>query len=426
MTVTLNPLVASRLEGPPDAYAGVWAAEDLELLTQGIAGHDWVDAGLGGLGAGLDALGFGADPLGTLAQYGVAWLIEHVRPLTEALDALAGDPGEVAAQARTWHAVSGALAAGSAGLDRAARWDVPAWTGPAAGAYRQRAGRDTARARALGAGAGLLSAATEGAGLVVASVRALVRDAIAACVARLITYALEELSTFGLGTPLVIAQVSVLVAKWAARIAEWLRALLRSLARLSARVSSAADQLARLAERAADQLSSAAGRAAAGAGRRRNADPVTGADEVALQHYTGFGYRALNRCLRSPDGCSGVMATRAGEVSAALAKLDPQPGITFRGTTLSGAELDLYQPGTVVREAAFTSSSRTMSVAGQYFGGNTLLVVHGRTGRNVAPYSAYPHEHEVLYDKGTRFRVLDRVRDDGADAWIITLEEDLT
>ncbi len=413
MTVTLNPLVASRVEGPPDAYAGVWAAEDLELLRQGIAGQDWVDAGLGGLGAGLDAVGFGADPLGTLAQYGVAWLIEHVRPLTEALDALTGDPGEVAAQARTWHAASAALAAGSAALDRAARWDVAAWTGPAAGAYRQWAGRDVARVHALGSGAGLLSAATEAAGTVVASVRALVRDAIAACVARLITYALTELSTFGLGTPLVVAQVTVLVAKWAARIAEWLRALLRSVARLSALVARAAGRLATLADRAA-----------AGTVRRRIADPVSGADEAALQHYTGFGYRALNRCLRRSQGCSGVLAARADEVSAALAKLDPQPGITFRGTTLSGAALDVYQPGTVVREAAFTSSSRTMSVAGHFFGGNTLLVVHGRTGRNVAPYSAYPHEHEVLYDKGTRFRVLDRVWDEGADAWIITLEED--
>jgi hypothetical protein len=338
----------------------------------------------------------------------VAWLIEHVRPLTQALDALAGDPGEVAAQARTWRSVSASLTGDAADLVRAAGGDVPGWAGAAAETYRQWAGAGADRVRALGDGAGVLAAATEGAGLIVATVRALVRDAIAACVARLITYALEELSTFGLGTPMVIAQVSLLVAKWAARISEWLRALLRSVARLSALTARAADLLAtRL-----------------GPPRHGRVEPMTWDDHAALRHYTGSGYGAVNRCLRAPAGCTGTLASRADEVSAALAKLDPQPGITFRGTTLSNAAVAVYEPGQVVGEPAFTSTSRALSVAGDAFGGNTLLVIHGRTGRNVESYSLFPNESEVLYDKGTRFRVLDRVLDGASGKWIITLEED--
>jgi hypothetical protein len=30
--------------------------------------------------------------IGTIASYGVSWLIEHVQPLKEALDWFAGDP----------------------------------------------------------------------------------------------------------------------------------------------------------------------------------------------------------------------------------------------------------------------------------------------------------------------------------------------
>lgn len=416
MTVTVNPLVASRLEGPPDASAGVWAAEDLELLMQGVAGHDWVDAGLGGVATGLDALGFATDPLGTLLQYGVAWLIEHVHPLTEALDALAGDPGEVAAHAQTWRLVSASLTGDSGDLDRSARQDVAAWTGAAADAYRQWALDDAARVRALGAGAGVLAAATEGAGLVVATVRAMVRDAIAACAARLITYAIEELATAGLGTPLVIAQVSALVAKWAARIAQWLRALLGSIARLSALTAHAAELIGTAAERTAARLAPPV--------RRPRPEGLTDADETALRQYTGIGYRAINRCLRSPAGCTGSLATQADAVSAALAKLEPRPGITFRGASLTAMDVARYELGQVVSEAAFTSTSRAMSVAGDGFGGNTLVVVHGRTGRNVEHYSHYPHESEILFDKGTRFRVLDRVLDGGSDKWIITLVED--
>jgi hypothetical protein len=43
----------------------------------------------------LDALAFVSDPIGSLLQCGVAWIIDHVKPLSEALDWLAGDPGEM-------------------------------------------------------------------------------------------------------------------------------------------------------------------------------------------------------------------------------------------------------------------------------------------------------------------------------------------
>jgi hypothetical protein len=34
--VTVNPLVAGRLDQPPDAWSGVWIAEDIELIGQGV------------------------------------------------------------------------------------------------------------------------------------------------------------------------------------------------------------------------------------------------------------------------------------------------------------------------------------------------------------------------------------------------------
>lgn len=103
MTINpVNPLVASRLEGPKDNLAGVWLAEDLDLIAQGIWNGSWIDGTLGVVGAGLDTLALVTDPVGTLLQYGISWLIEHVKPLSEALDWLAGDPAEIAAHAHTW------------------------------------------------------------------------------------------------------------------------------------------------------------------------------------------------------------------------------------------------------------------------------------------------------------------------------------
>jgi hypothetical protein len=78
-----------------------------------------------------------------------------------------------------------------------------------------------------------MAAVTEGAGFLIAAVRVLVRDAIATVVSRLIVYAAEEVASLGLATPLLIEQVTTLVASWAAKIARWLRSLLDSLQRLA-------------------------------------------------------------------------------------------------------------------------------------------------------------------------------------------------
>ncbi|MDG4757445.1 hypothetical protein [Micromonospora sp. WMMD710] len=96
-----NPLIATASGPSPSAWAGIWICEDIELITQGIRNGSWIDGSLGVVSAGLDALALVSDPVGALLQYGIAWLIEHVKPLSEALDWLAGNPAEITAHAQT-------------------------------------------------------------------------------------------------------------------------------------------------------------------------------------------------------------------------------------------------------------------------------------------------------------------------------------
>jgi hypothetical protein len=230
--VTANPLVAAGVEGPPDAWAGVWIAEDIDLISQGLRTGNWIDTSLGVAGAGLDALAFVSDPAGALLQYGVAWIIEHVKPLSEALDWLAGDPAQIAAHARTWRNVAASLHGSAAEAARAVDRDLVGWGGSAGPAYRGRATEQHAAIDGLARAAEAMATITEGAGALIAAVRILVRDAIATCVSRLIVYAAEVVASLGVATPLVVEQVATLVASWAARIARWLKALLASLRRL--------------------------------------------------------------------------------------------------------------------------------------------------------------------------------------------------
>ncbi|MEV4543964.1 WXG100 family type VII secretion target [Micromonospora echinaurantiaca] len=226
-----NPLVAAPAD-TTSPWTGVWIAEDIELIGRGIRDGSWIDGSLGVVGAGLDALALVSDPVGSLLQYGIAWIIEHVRPLTEALDWLAGDPAQIAAHAQTWRNVAGALRTEAEALARAARLDLAEWSGAAATGYRSWAAEQQGALVGLGRAADTMAALTEGAGCLIAGVRLMVRDAIALCVSRLIVYAAEEALSFGLATPLVVEQVVTTVAAFAAKIARWLRGLLASLRRL--------------------------------------------------------------------------------------------------------------------------------------------------------------------------------------------------
>jgi uncharacterized protein YukE len=227
-----NALLAPAVEGPVSSWAGLSLAEDVEQTRAGISSGSWVDGSIGGVSAGLDLLGFVTDPVGTLLQYGVAWLIEHVKPLSESLDWLAGDPAEISAQAQTWHNTAAALSSEADELIRSVHWDTSEWLGEAGDAYRDWSTNQRHALTALSAAAGTMATAVELAGELIAGVRQMVRDAIATVVSRLITYAIEELATLGLATPLAVVQVSSLCATWSSRIAHWLRGLISSIHRL--------------------------------------------------------------------------------------------------------------------------------------------------------------------------------------------------
>jgi uncharacterized protein YukE len=225
-------LVAQAGHEPPSSWAGVWIAEDVESIARGVADHSWIEGTLGLVGAGLDGLAIVSDPVGALLQYGIAWLIEHVKPLSEALDWLAGDPAAIAAQAQTWRNIAESLRADADDVARQVSWDLTDWQGAAANAYRSWADQRDKTLQTLARASDVMVLITEGAGVLIGTVRMMVRDAVATVVSRLIVYAGELAATVGLATPLVVEQVTTLCASWAARISRWLKDLIASLRNL--------------------------------------------------------------------------------------------------------------------------------------------------------------------------------------------------
>jgi uncharacterized protein YukE len=238
--VTDNPLVASA-HSSTTWYTGLGLAEDAAQISNGIKDDSWVDGTLGGVGGTLDVLGLAIDPLGSLVAWGVSWLMEHVRPLQEALDWLAGQPDEIAAHAATWRNVAAATSATQQSFADSVRSQTAGWSGASGDAYRSHAAQQLDALGGIAKASEAISYAVEGAGLLVGLVRSIVRDLIAQFVAtlaaRLPQWLAEEGLTLGLATPLVIGQVSALVAKWVNRIQGFIRSLLTSLRQLSGKLN---------------------------------------------------------------------------------------------------------------------------------------------------------------------------------------------
>jgi uncharacterized protein YukE len=142
--------------------------------------------GLGLAGAGMEALGLITDPIGTLLSYAVSWLMEHVKPLSDALDWLAGDPDTIASYAATWKNVSAAIGTATQRFTNEVSNGTADWTGASADAYRNNAKAEAEHLAGAAKAAGTIGTVVEVVGVLVGVVREIVRDLISECVATLI------------------------------------------------------------------------------------------------------------------------------------------------------------------------------------------------------------------------------------------------
>ncbi|AHH21053.1 putative Rhs protein [Nocardia nova SH22a] len=224
MAAADNPLIAQR-ESSTEWYTGIGVAESVADVHDAISSGSWVDGGLSVVDAGTEVVSMVVDPIGTLASYGVGWLMEHVQPLQDALDWIAGDPDAVTAYAKTWENVSTHINQVADQHNKHVTTDVADWTGSAGDAYRAHATETNTLLTAASNAASTASTAIAMAGGVVSFVRQTVRDLIAQAVGRLAAWAAEEVCTLGVATPLVAAQAGTFVAKVLSTIAKLFRRL---------------------------------------------------------------------------------------------------------------------------------------------------------------------------------------------------------
>ncbi|OZM73732.1 type IV secretion protein Rhs [Amycolatopsis antarctica] len=245
-----NPLVAQE-QSRTTAVTGIGIAESSVDLANGVADGSWVEAGLGAVGVGLEVLSMVIDPIGTLASYGVSWLIEHVEPLKEALDWFAGDPPVIQSFSETWANVAAEVGAVAQEYGTESRNGTAGWLGAGGDAYRQHAAE---QADALAGASSLADGISVGVmvmGEVVAAVRELVRDLVAELVGKLITWALEAAATLGFATPVIAAQATAAISKAISKVSELVQKLVKTISNVSPRIGKIIDKLGEIIEKLA-------------------------------------------------------------------------------------------------------------------------------------------------------------------------------
>uniref|UniRef100_UPI0005242E6B PPE domain-containing protein n=1 Tax=Saccharothrix syringae TaxID=103733 RepID=UPI0005242E6B len=170
---------------------GISIAESAMDTYNGIKDGNWIQAGLGMVGLAADAAAMAIDPFGTLLSSAAAFLMEHVQPLKDMLDKLAGDPPVIESYSTTWGKVSEELGKVAQEYAEAVKSGTQGWTGPAAEAYLANSKQHSDALSGAASAAGTVGTVVGMMGMVVGFVREVVRDLIADLVGKLIAWVLE-------------------------------------------------------------------------------------------------------------------------------------------------------------------------------------------------------------------------------------------
>lgn len=182
------------------------------------------------LGALLDAVGAVMSPLDALGEAGFGWLIEHIGFLHEALDALAGDPVQISAQAQTWHNVAEQLGAVATSY-RSGKPDrgQTGWDGEALAAYNSAVDDYTDRLTEVGRAATDFGNLILVNGAAVGTVRSLIRDLIAWFAWEAIKWIISVLATGAVLLINAVLGITLDATRLGTRIADRISALLTDL-----------------------------------------------------------------------------------------------------------------------------------------------------------------------------------------------------
>lgn len=175
-----------------------------DLAAAGSEDFSATTLAIDGVVAGLDVLAFAANPFKEIIMAGLSWAIEHFEFLNEPLEMLTGSPSEISALSQTWANISQELANAAASFSDSVA-EVDDWEGEAANAYRNVNAAFSSMINDAASAARATSNGIAGAGIVVATVRAIVIEIICDFVGKAIMKLLAALASAAISFGMSVA-----------------------------------------------------------------------------------------------------------------------------------------------------------------------------------------------------------------------------
>lgn len=192
-----------------------------------LCSGNWVDAALSGVSTVLDAAATAADPLGSLLAAGIGWALDHLNPIKDWFNDVAGNPESVAAKGESWANIAG-------GMEPLAQsWqdslDKIAWmSGDAISSYRAQAdARITTLRRLKGSSEGAAQA-MDLVAMVVSFVHSFLRDILSSLVGAILSWVAQTVLSLGTLIPWVCSQIATRIASVVGKCSRYVTALTKS------------------------------------------------------------------------------------------------------------------------------------------------------------------------------------------------------
>ena len=214
-----NELVAEVKESET-VWTGSRLLEDGADLKEAFESKSWVTGGLATAATVADAAAAAIDPLGEALSAGVGWIIEHLSPLKNWLNELAGDSDAVAAAASTWTNIATKLNSCATDLDKVCSSRLAGQESLAVATFKTLQAGSASHLRMTGEVAGAISGGLTVASMIVRMVHDMVRDAISDVIGKLASKVAIGVLTAGLAAPWAVSTAITEVSSWVTRLSK--------------------------------------------------------------------------------------------------------------------------------------------------------------------------------------------------------------
>ncbi len=122
--------------------------------------------------------------------------------------------------------------------------------------------------------------------------------------------------------------------------------------------------------------------------------------------YSKNSFSKINSKLWNFKALTNQERLKAKRLSHNLSRLKTYQKRVYRNAFIETKVFRSYKEGQVIVFPGFTSTSKEWINA---FGGDTMIIIHSKTGKDISWLSYFKEEKEVLFDKYSRFKILRKI-----------------